>query len=100
MGLKFYLSLLYVYLTLGFARIHDCSMERFGMKRCPLYISWGIMGNVVFNMGWVLIHVCLKEVFYVLYECVSVYSLLLYGKCYSSFVPVYCCIYFPLLCLM
>jgi len=59
MGLEFYLSLLYVYLTLGFARIHDCSMERFGMKRgaafscCLLNVSWGIMGDVIFRTIWV-----------------------------------------------
>jgi len=51
MGLEFYLSLLHVYLTLGFAGIHECSMERFPGV---LYISHGgIMGNVVFWTIWV-----------------------------------------------
>jgi len=41
-----------IYLTLGFAGMHDCSMEQFGIKRVwsfpgVLYISWRTMGNVV-----------------------------------------------------
>jgi len=53
MGLKFYLSLLYGYLTHGFAGIHDSSMKRFGMKRLRAFLM-GNYGKCRFqdNMVW------------------------------------------------